>query len=75
MSTPEIDILERIVGLITGSNGLVVIVLLLAYALYTKKLVFGWLFDDCQKNLQERIDKAETELDLLRRERQRGGAD
>lgn len=72
----SLDALQHVAELLAGPGGTFFLIVLLGTALVFKKLVLGWVYDDCiqdgivcRKDLSERIAKGESELEKLRQER------
>jgi len=76
MEATDVDFLQRIAELLGGPGGTFFLLVLFGAGLVTKKIVLGWVYDDCikdgvtcRKDLADRITKGEAELDRLRQDR------
>ncbi len=72
----EVDILTTVATTLAGPVGTFFLVVLLGFGLATRRIVPGWIFDDCVRDgkqcrddLASRIAKSEADLEQLRRDR------
>lgn len=69
----------NLIATVADKIGVIFLFVLAGTMLYKRKLVFGWVHDDCQKDLSTcrsiadaRAAKMEADLERLRSERERG---
>lgn len=74
--SPEIDALTRIAQILAGPVGTFFVICLVGFAIATKRLVPGWIYDDCvteskgfKADIAARITRNEADLEQLRRDR------
>ena len=74
--TNEVDALTHVAEILAGPVGTFFVIVLVAFAVATKRFVPGWVFDQCVKDgeqcrtdLSARVTKSEVELETLRRDR------
>ena len=77
--TPEIDVAERLVTLISGQGGVIFLFVVFIVALTRKWIVLGWVYDlcaqdntVCRKDLSDRAAKMEAKLERRDDEGRRG---
>lgn len=76
----EVSLLQSIAATLAGPVGTFFLIVLMGFGLATKRLVPGWVFEQClaaekkcTEELAARVAKSEADLDQLRRDRMTKG--